>query len=84
MNYSVDWTDDTLAALAAVWLRSADRQAVSAAQATIDRELARDPFGAGIPVSEGLYALEVPPLRVQYEASEEDRVVTVVSVRELP
>jgi hypothetical protein len=35
-------------------------------------------------VSEGLYAIEIHPLRVQFEVSEIERIVTVVSVRQLP
>ncbi len=84
MNYAVVWTDDALDGLATTWLQSPDPQAVTAAQATIDRLLAVDPLGNGRPVSEGLYAIEVPPLRAQFEVSEQDQVVTVVSVRGLP
>ena len=50
----------------------------------IDRRLAADPVGHAIPVSEGLYAFEVHPLRVQFEINTNEHVVTVVSVRELP
>jgi hypothetical protein len=81
MNFTVDWPDDSLAALAAAYLQAPDRQAVTAAQAAIDRLLAMDPRGNSTAVNEGLYALEVRLLRVQYEISERDRIVTVVSVR---
>jgi hypothetical protein len=84
MTYSVEWDDDVVAALTALWLQATDRQAVTAAQATIDRVLAANPLGSGYPVSEGLYAIEVPPLRAQYEVLPNDRVVKVVSVRRLP
>jgi hypothetical protein len=84
MNYSVDWSPAARSALAMVWIQSPDRQAVTAAQARIDQLLAADPFGRSTPVSEGLYAIEVRPLRAQFEVSEDDRVVTVVSVREVP
>jgi hypothetical protein len=81
MNYTVNWTDEAQFSLAAVWMRAVDRWAVTAAQTTVDRLLATDPLRNGTHVSEGLYALEVDPLRVQFEVSEGNRVVTVVSVR---
>ncbi|HJT75848.1 MAG TPA: type II toxin-antitoxin system RelE/ParE family toxin [Gemmataceae bacterium] len=84
MNYEVDWPNDVLATLAAVWVRTRDRKGVTVAQAAIDQALLSDPRGSGTPVSEGLYRIEVLPLRVQFEISEDDHVVTVVSVRELP
>ena len=84
MNYTVVWEADALSILAAIWLQAPDRQAVTRAQATIDRQLATDPLSYGTPVSEGLYALEEPPLRVQFEVSEEDLLVTVVSIRPVP
>lgn len=86
MSYSVDWTDDALDALAAAWTPAppARRQAITRAQAIIDRRLAADPVGSSIPLSEGLYAIEVAPLRAQFELSEPDQLVSVVSVGELP
>jgi hypothetical protein len=84
MIYSVEWTEDTLAVLAVLWMQASDRQAVTAAQAAIDRLLATDPHGAASAVSEGLYALEVPPLKVHFEISQAQNAVTVVSVRRIP
>ncbi|HEY1860686.1 MAG TPA: hypothetical protein VGG61_10050 [Gemmataceae bacterium] len=84
MNFTVDWTEETLDSLTAIWLRTPNRQAVTAAQTTIDRRLAADPVGCGIPISEGLFAFEAPPLRVQFEVNAAERRVTIVSVRELP
>ena len=84
MSYAVDWTDDALAALADVWTQALDRQAVTVAQVAIDRLLAADPLGNSTPVSEGLHAIEVHPLRVLFELAEEEQVVTVVYARALP
>jgi plasmid stabilization system protein ParE len=85
MGYAVDWTPDARSQLATLWLRHvATRRAITAAQATIDRLLASNPLGNGVAVSEGLYAVIAHPLRVQYEISEADRAVTVVSIREAP
>jgi hypothetical protein len=65
-------------------LRTPNRKAVTTAQMTIDRQLASDPVGSGMPISEGLFAFEAPPLRVQFEVYAESQRVTIVSVRELP
>ncbi len=84
MSYSVDWAPNALSILAAIWVSSPDRGAVNRAQTRIDRLLAADPLGNGTNVSEGLYAIEVYPLRVLFEVSEVDQFVRVVFVRELP
>jgi hypothetical protein len=81
--FSVDWTEDAQAELAAIWLRASDRRAVTTAQHRIDRLLASDPFTHGSEIVEELYAIDVPPLRAHFEVSSADRVVTVVSVGEL-
>jgi hypothetical protein len=83
MSYAVDWTPEARSQLAAVWLQSVRRPAVTAAQAKIDILLASDPFASSVHVSEGLYGIEVYPLWAQLEVSAGDRSVTVVSVREL-
>jgi hypothetical protein len=84
MNWTVDWTPEALSHLTAVWLQAPDRQAVTAAQARIDALLAADPLAHGLPRSEGLHAIDVPPLRAVFEVSDADRTVTVVSVNWLP
>jgi hypothetical protein len=84
MNYAVQWGDDALNGLGRAWIQAPDRQAVTRAQMAIDRLLGTDPLGHGTPVSEGLYKLVVPPLRVQFEVSEDERLVTVVFVRGIP
>ena len=67
--------------LARVWLRSADRAAVTAAQARADSLLARDPLSHGRHLSEGLYALDVPPLVLTYTVDSATRTVEVTWVR---
>jgi hypothetical protein len=84
MNYAVDWAPDALSALAAAWMQAPDRQAVTAAQARIDQRLATDPLGNSTPVSEGLYAINEPPLRALFEVSISLHQVRVVSVEWLP
>ena len=83
MKYSVDWTDDAIDSLTTIWLQSADRGAVTTAQVAIDKLLAADPLVKGALVSEGLYALEVHPLRVLFAVDDVASVVTVESVKEL-
>jgi mRNA-degrading endonuclease RelE of RelBE toxin-antitoxin system len=84
MKYFVDWELDPLGALAAIWLQVKDRKVVTQAQARIDQALSVDPHGVGHSLTEGLYALEVHPLRVLYEIDDGTKVVTVVSVNHLP
>lgn len=83
MNYNLDWDVSARDTLATIWINSANRQAVTAAQARMDRLLAADPLGYGAPLSEGLYVLEVHPLRAVYEIDDTDKTVKVVSVSEL-
>jgi hypothetical protein len=81
MKFDVDWEEDVLSALASLWLFAADRAALTQAQASVDRLLAKDPIGNGIALSEGIYAIEVPPLRVLYEVNEGARSVKVVAAK---
>jgi hypothetical protein len=80
MNYTVDWSDAAISALAAIWTRAADRSAVTAAGSTIDRLLSRDPIGNGHHVSEGLWWLFISPLLVHYEIDSTRRVVMISQV----
>jgi hypothetical protein len=84
MNWTVDWEAAALAHLAAIWMQAADRGAVTAAQARIDALLAANPLGYGFPLSEGLYAIEVHPLRAAFEMDNPNHRVKVVSVNRLP
>jgi hypothetical protein len=85
MSYSVDWAPEARSQLAAIWIQHvSQRQAITAAQARLDRLLAADPWQHGSPLAEGLYVIHVPPLRAVYEVSDPDRLVEVVSVNFLP
>jgi hypothetical protein len=85
MSYSVEWTAEARAQLAALWIEHvSDRQSITAAQAQIDRLLESGPLRNGSPLSEGLYAINVRPLRAIYEISATDRTVTVVAGRWSP
>lgn len=82
--FDVDWLPVAEDELARIWLRAHDRQAVSAAQARADHLLARDPVGNGRHVAEGLYAIDVPPLRLTYTIDSTTRKVEVTWVWYLP
>lgn len=79
--YTVDWTDDALNELAALWLQTSDPDAITRAQATIDTLLARAPLHHGEAVREGLRRLIVPPLRVLYTVDTSSRRVEIASVK---
>jgi mRNA-degrading endonuclease RelE of RelBE toxin-antitoxin system len=83
MSYRVGWSTSARQTLAAIWIKAANRQAVTAAQARIDRLLAADPLRNGKALSEGLYAIDVHPLRAVFEMDDSANTVKVVSVGEL-
>ncbi|MCC6418784.1 MAG: hypothetical protein IT429_11160 [Gemmataceae bacterium] len=84
MNYTVNWSNGAINTLATIWTQSADRGAVTRSQDRIDRLLAADPLRNGSALSEGLYAIEVHPLRALFEVDANKRSVKVVSLGELP
>jgi hypothetical protein len=81
--WQVDWDPVAEDELGRIWLRSLDRGAVTAAQARADRLLAGDPFAHGRHLSEGLYAVDVPPLVLTYTIDALGRSVEVTWVREV-
>jgi mRNA-degrading endonuclease RelE of RelBE toxin-antitoxin system len=82
--YTVVWADEATAELARIWLQAADRRAVTAAEASINRQLTRDPYQNGSLLSEDLYRLAVTPLVVTYTIDDAARRVEVSSVRYRP
>jgi len=81
MNFAVDWTPAARSQLAALWLRfTAQRRAITEAQARIDLLLAREPLQRSTPISEGLYAIDEFPLRAKFEVFEAEHAAIVVSV----
>jgi len=83
-RHTVVWSSAGIDQLAQLWIEAYDRDAVNAAAADIDRELAGKPEVKGEAVHEGLRAFESIPLYVLYTASEPDRMVRVVRVRRRP
>ena len=68
------------AKLASVWLDAPDRNAVTSAAATIDRLLSRDPDSRGEIRFDTVRTVSVPPLGVDFEVIELDRIVYVLIV----
>jgi mRNA-degrading endonuclease RelE of RelBE toxin-antitoxin system len=79
-SFAVEWAASAEDELALLWMQAADRQAVNAAQVRADQLLAADPVGNGHPLSEGLYRLTVPPLKLIYTIDEQNRRVEVAAV----
>jgi hypothetical protein len=77
-RFDVNWSDAASDQLADAWIRyPAEAQAITRAQADIDRILAQDPLGKGQPVAEGLRKLTVPPLTAYYSVDQTARTVQV-------
>jgi hypothetical protein len=83
MSYTVHWNAAARNTLATIWIGSGNRRAVTAAQTRIDHLLASDPLRNGTPLSEGLYVIEVHPLRAVFEVDDTGKRVKVISVGEL-
>jgi plasmid stabilization system protein ParE len=81
IHYTVTYVEDARDQLALIWLAAQDRSAVANADNEIDRVLCEDAQRMGTEVHEGLRQLVVPPLKVQFTVEEDDRRVTIWSVR---
>jgi hypothetical protein len=81
MNYAMDWAEDALDELAAVWTAAADRTAVTRAAHRLEQALARHPFAVGRPrnASVNRTATEFP-LGIDYEIIEDDKKVRILRV----
>ena len=72
-----EWLPLSEQELARIWMFADDPQAVTEAQAQIDRWLTRNPLGVGQPMPEGLFKLTVAPLTVFYSVDSARRTVEV-------
>jgi hypothetical protein len=82
-TYSVFWTSEAEDDLALIWQRAADRSAVVKSAELADRYLGSNPHHYGNPLSEGLWAILVPPLQVYFQIDEEARRIDVTHVRRI-
>jgi hypothetical protein len=78
--YTVFWKQEAFDALAELWLEVEDRNRLTDAANQVDRLLSRDPANAGVPLHEGLFSLNIPPLRVIFEIRDSDNSVEVQRV----
>jgi hypothetical protein len=80
MIFTVNWTATALQQLAAIWLAAPDRNAITVASEEIDRELRTDPDTLGRPTFATVREYRHPPLAIEFEVVEADRIVHVLSV----
>jgi hypothetical protein len=80
MSYSVVWRPVADEQLADAWMAAADRNAVTAAAAAIDRALEHDPLGQGESRTGTTRILIERPLAALYEIVADDRQVFVLKV----
>jgi hypothetical protein len=67
VKYQVDWAPDALQALADIWSRATNRNAVTAASHAIDQTLADDADAVGRAVFDTVREYHHPPLGVEFE-----------------
>jgi len=80
-KYTVVWHLDAENTLAEIWMDAEDGNRVSAAAASIDRELSHDAVSKGRPAGDQMRVLHRPPLEALFEVSELDRMARVLAVR---
>lgn len=78
MNYQVILTARAEAELVELWLSAHDRAKSSWAADAIDRQLKRDPNRAGNLLFDTVRRLRMPPLAVDFEVIDDDRIVNVL------
>jgi len=84
MKYTVTYSAFADRQLTDIWIEAPDRKAVSDASSDIDRVLGQRASQIGTPNLDGWRGLVAPPLAITFKVSEEDRLVTVLSVRYRP
>lgn len=80
--FSVDWSEESLRELAALWVlvSSEERASVTSACHDVDQRLERDPLGEGESRSAGQRILFVAPVAVVYQLEADEQTVTVLHV----
>ncbi|MBP86662.1 MAG: hypothetical protein CMJ64_08100 [Planctomycetaceae bacterium] len=68
--------------LAQIWLEvpASDRGSVTTAANRADRQLSTNPTAKAVYLSEGLWKLQVPPLTLYFDVSEDKLTVQVTNV----
>lgn len=80
MRYTVLWVPSAERDLAAIWTTSEERGSVASAANTIDALLREDATSRGEACFDTVRTLIVPPLGVDFEVQEDDRIVRVLAV----
>lgn len=80
MKYTVVNTALADRQLAEIWLAANDRQKVADAFDRIESELRRDPWSVGRLHPDGWYVVSMSPIILSYFVSEDDRLVTILSI----
>jgi hypothetical protein len=80
-SYTVIWWPPALADLTTLWIDAANRDSITPAANVIDQALGDAPSKRGREIHEGLRKLTVAPLSVQFSIDEQDKRVTIWSVR---
>jgi hypothetical protein len=78
---TVVWVTDAESELTELWLLSKSRNQISVASQSIDATLGAHAESVGVVLSEGMKALDEPPLRVLFEILDEDRMVRILKVK---
>jgi hypothetical protein len=81
MRYIVDWSEDALDELAAVWLAAHDKRAITAASHQLEQIVELDPYAGSIARNSSVNRTAIDlPLGIDYEIIEDDKKVRVLRV----
>ena len=83
MRYTVTYTSAALNSLARQWIAAPDRRSVARAGDELDRILGEDTSFKGCNAGRGLRQLIIPPLIAEFSVNDDDRIVTIWSVRHI-
>ena len=78
MKWTVTYMPSAQDELATIWLDAIDREAVSVAAQEIELQLCADPLSAGESRGGKRRLIIEPPLAIDYQASPDDMLVTIV------
>jgi hypothetical protein len=84
MIFTVVWAESPTDQLTELWLNAPDRNAIAAASHQIDITLREDPDTVGRATLDNVREYLCPPLGVEFEVIESDRLVRVLSVWRIP
>jgi hypothetical protein len=80
MSFTVEWTDEALDGLAAVWTTSDDRRGVADASHRIEARLRSDPLNAGESRDDEDRLVFDPPLQATFRVFPDQQLVLVTAV----